>query len=96
MNLIEKKNYSKKILFANSFVNNLIKKSREKFFYIFNQHINLNSKSKILDVGTVDLIYDYENVLIHKYIYKKNISCLSNTSLNKLKKKISYDFNVRR
>jgi ubiquinone/menaquinone biosynthesis C-methylase UbiE len=87
VNLIEKKNYSKKILFANSFVNNLIKKSREKFFYIFNQHINLNSKSKILDVGTVDLIYDYENVLIHKYIYKKNISCLSNTSLNKLKKK---------
>ena len=87
MNLIEKKNYSKKILFANSFINNLIKKNREKFFYIFNQHINLNSKSKILDVGTVDLIYDYENVFIHKYIYKKNISCLSNTSLNKLKKK---------
>lgn len=87
MNLIEKKNYSKKILFANSFVNNLIKISREKFFYIFHQHINSNSKSKILDVGSVDLIYDYENVFIHKYKYKKNISCLSNTSLNKLKEK---------
>jgi ubiquinone/menaquinone biosynthesis C-methylase UbiE len=87
VDLIEKKNYSKKILFGNSFVNNLIKKSREKFFYIFKQHINFNSNSKILDVGSVDLIYKYENIFIHKYIYKKKISCLSNTSLKKLKKK---------
>ncbi len=78
MDLIEKKNYSKKILFGNSLVNNLIKKAEEKFFqYIFKQHINFNSNSKILDVGSVDLIDKYENVFIHKYIYKKKISCLS-------------------
>lgn len=87
MNSIEYKNYSKKSIFLNNFINNLIKKNREKFFEIFNKHIYFDLNSKVLDVGSVDLRHEYENVFIRKYSYKKNISCLSNTSLYNLKKK---------
>jgi hypothetical protein len=78
--------YSKKFIFFKKFFDNVLLFYRLKIFNIFKQKIFFDSNTKILDVGTVSLLDNSENVFIHKYPYKKNVTCLSNQDCSELLK----------
>lgn len=78
--------YSKKFIFFKKFFDKVLLFYRLKIFFIFKQKIFFDSSTKILDVGTVSLLDHSENVFIHNYPYKKNITCLSNQDCSELLK----------
>ena len=78
--------YSKKFIFFKNFFDKVLLFYRLKIFIIFKQKIFFDSSTKILDVGTVSLLDNSENVFIHKYPYKKNVTCLSNQDCSELLK----------
>ena len=78
--------YSKKFIFFKNFFDKVLLFYRLKIFSIFKQKIFFDSYTKILDVGTVSLLDNSENVFIHKYPYKKNVTCLSNQDCSELLK----------
>jgi hypothetical protein len=83
----------KKILYGGGSDFNLVfffflKLCREKIYKNFNKKIsNFKLINKILDIGTSPVDNEYQNYLIHKYPYKRKITCVSNVKLNKIKKK---------
>lgn len=83
----------KKILYGGGSDFNLVfffflKLIREKIYKIFNKKIsNFKLVNKILDIGTSPIDNEYQNYLIHKYPYKRNITCASNVKLYKIKKR---------
>lgn len=81
------KNYAYEYGSFQNFLKKVLINQRKKFYKIFCREINFNSKSKILDVGTTNTKNDYDNLLIRYYPFKKNLTCLSNQSLDLVKKK---------
>jgi len=83
----------KKILYGGGSDFNLVfffflKLCREKIYKNFNKKIsNFKLINKILDIGTSPVDNEYQNYLIHKYPYKRKITCVSNVKLNKIKKR---------
>jgi len=84
--LFSSASYSKKFIFFKNFFDKVLLFYRLKIFIIFKQKIFFDSSTKILDVGTVSLLDNSENVFIHKYPYKKNVTCLSNQDCSELLK----------
>ena len=65
-----------------------LKLCREKIYKNFNKKISdFKLVNKILDIGTSPVDNEYQNYLIHKYPYKRKITCVSNVKLNKIKKR---------
>lgn len=83
----------KKILYGGGSKFNVVfffflKLCREKIYVNLNEKIsNFKIINKILDIGTSPVNDEYQNYLIHKYPYKKKITCVSNVKLNKIKKR---------
>jgi SAM-dependent methyltransferase len=83
----------KKILYGGGSDFNLVfffflKLIREKIYKIFNKKIsNFKLVNKILDIGTSPIDNEYQNYLIHKYPHKRNITCVSNIKLYKIKQR---------
>ena len=63
------------------------KKNREIFYNYFKNSIFIDINKNILDVGTTDIVNEYENIFLQKYPYKEKITCLSNQELLEVKKK---------
>lgn len=80
-----KVNYGRNFLYLNSLYSFFIKKKRDEIFEILKKNFKLYKSTKILDVGTTPSLEPHENMIINKFKWKKNISCLSNQSLKKLK-----------
>jgi ubiquinone/menaquinone biosynthesis C-methylase UbiE len=83
----EKLNYWKKIYLLDSFFKKILKKYRLDFFKTFEENIVYDNSSRILDVGTSEVINETDNLFIQLYKYKKNITCLSKQDLKKIKTK---------
>ena len=65
-----------------------LKLCREKINKNFNKKISdFKLINKILDIGTSPVDNEYQNYLIHKYPYKRKITCVSNVKLNKIKQR---------
>jgi hypothetical protein len=83
----------KKILYGGGSDFNLVfffflKLCREKIYKNFSKKIsNFKIVNKILDIGTSPVDNEYQNYLIHKYPYKRKITCVSNVKLNKIKER---------
>lgn len=83
----------KKILYGGGSDFNLVfffflKLCREKIYKNFNKKISdFKLVNKILDIGTSPVDNEYQNYLIHKYPYKRKITCVSNVKLNKIKQR---------
>lgn len=78
--------YSKKFILFNNFFDKMLLFYRLKIFNIFKTKIIFDLNTKILDVGTVSLLDSSENVFIHQYPYKYNLTCLSNQDCSELLK----------
>ena len=78
-------NYGRNFLYLNSLYSFFIKKKRNEIFEILKKNFKLYRSTKILDVGTTPSLEPHENMILNKFKWKKNISCLSNQSLKKLK-----------
>ncbi len=85
--MINKKNYTSNIIGFNNLINKIIKKNREKIFQIFEEHIEYNKKSKILDVGTTPILEPHENMIFYQYRFKNQITGFSNQNCDILKKR---------
>tara|TARA_B100001769_G_C21975401_1_gene524609 strand:- start:116 stop:802 length:687 start_codon:yes stop_codon:yes gene_type:complete len=83
----EKLNYWKKIYLLDSIFKKILKKYRLDFFKTFEENIIYDNSSRILDVGTSEVINETDNLFIQLYKYKKNITCLSKQDLKKIKTK---------
>jgi ubiquinone/menaquinone biosynthesis C-methylase UbiE len=64
-----------------------LNKYRRKIHSIFLKSFLFTKKTTIIDIGTTQLLDEYENVLLKEYKYKNNITCFSNQDLKYLKKK---------
>ena len=64
-----------------------LNKYRSKIHNIFLESFVFTKKTKIIDIGSTQLLDEYENILVKKYKYKNNITCFSNQNLINLKKK---------
>ena len=65
-----------------------LKLCREKIYQNLNKKIyKFNITDKLLDIGTSPVNNKYQNYLIHKYPYKKKITCASDLQLKEIKKK---------
>ena len=64
-----------------------LNKYRSKIHNIFLESFVFTKKTKIIDIGSTQLLDEYENILLKKYKYKNNITCFSNQNLINLKKK---------
>ena len=82
-----KVNYGRNFLYLNSIYSYFIRKKRLEIFNILKKNFKLSKSTKILDVGTTPSLKPHENVLLNNIKWKKNISCLSNQNLRKLKNK---------
>jgi hypothetical protein len=78
-----KKTYWKKILFLDFFLLNILKYNRLKIQQIFEKNIKFKN---LLDVGTTPVFDEYNNILLHSFKNKKNITSLSNLDCSSLKK----------
>ena len=78
-------NYGRNFLFLNSLYSYFIKNKRDEIFRNHRSKFKFNKKTKLLDVGTTSSLDEHENVILKKFKWKKNISCLSNQNLKKLK-----------
>jgi|TARA_B110000483_G_C18206130_1_gene547743 ubiquinone/menaquinone biosynthesis C-methylase UbiE len=81
------KNYWVSLPFINKFFQKILKKNREIFYNYFKNSIFIDINKNILDVGTTDIVNEYENIFLQKYPYKEKITCLSNQELLEVKKK---------
>ena len=81
-----KKTYWKKILFLDFFLLNFLKYNRLKIQQIFEKNIKFKN---LLDVGTTPVFDEYNNILLHSFKNKKNITSLSNLDCSPLKKKFT-------
>lgn len=79
-------NYSKKFFFLQNFFDTRLLFYRLKIYNIFKEKIFFNTKTKVLDVGTVSLTSKNENVFIHQYPHKNQITCLSDQDCSSLLK----------
>ncbi len=84
--LIKCISYSKKFLIFKNFFEKILLIYRLKIFDVFKNHIFFDANSKVLDVGTVSLLDKNENVFIHQYPFKNNITCLSDQDCSELLK----------
>ena len=64
-----------------------LNKYRSKIHNIFLESFVFTKKTRIIDIGSTQLLDGYENILLKKYKYKNNITCFSNQNLKNLKKK---------
>lgn len=78
-------NYGRNFLYLNSIYFFLIKKKRDEIFEILKKIFKFKKSTKILDVGTTPSLDPHENMILNNFKSKKNISCLSNQNLKKLK-----------
>jgi hypothetical protein len=78
------KTYWKKIFFFDSFLLKILKYNRLKIQQIFEKNIKFKN---LLDVGTTPLFDEYNNILLHSFKNKNNITSLSNLDCSSLKKK---------
>jgi hypothetical protein len=78
--------YWKKILFLDFFFLNILKYNRRKIQCIFEKKIKFKS---LLDVGTTPVFDEYNNILLHSFKKRKNITSLSNLDCSSLKKKFT-------
>ena len=78
------KTYWKKIFFFDSFLLKILKYNRLKIQRIFEKNIKFKN---LLDVGTTPLFDEYNNILLHSFKNKNNITSLSNLDCSSLKKK---------
>jgi hypothetical protein len=88
-----KKNYWVTIKYLDSILKDFLYKNRIKIYKIFRKHIIQNKKNLLIDIGTSPIIDKSENVILKKYKFKENITCLSNQNCNILKaryKKIKF------
>ena len=83
-NYIQK--YWKKILFLDFFFLNILKYNRQKIQCIFEKKIKFKS---LLDVGTTPVFDEYNNILLHSFKSRKNITSISNLDCSSLKKKFT-------
>ena len=81
----EKLNYWKKIYFFDFYFKKILKTYRLGFFKTFNEHIFYDQNTKVLDIGTSEIINETDNLFLKLYKYKKNITCLSLQNLKKVK-----------
>jgi ubiquinone/menaquinone biosynthesis C-methylase UbiE len=79
-----KKTYWKKILFLDSFLLKILKYNRLKIQQIFEKNIKFK---KLLDVGTTPIFDEFNNILLHSFKNRNNITSLSNLNCSVLKKK---------
>ena len=82
-----KVNYGRNFLYLNPIYSYFIQKKRLEIFNILKKNFKINKSTKILDVGTTPSLEPHENVILNNIKWKKNISCLSNQNLRKLKNK---------
>ncbi len=80
-------NYGRNFLFLNSLYSYFIKNKRDEIFRKHKSKFKFNKKTKLLDVGTTSSLDEHENIILKKFKWQKNISCLSNQNLKNLKKK---------
>ena len=78
------KNYWVYLPFVNKFFKKILKKNREIFFGYFANSFEISEKYSVLDVGTTDIVDNFENIFIQKYPHKKKITCLSNQKLKNI------------
>jgi hypothetical protein len=78
------KTYWKKILFFDSFLFKILKYNRLKIQQIFEKNIKFKN---LLDVGTTPIFDAYNNILLHSFKNRNNITSLSNLNCSVLKKK---------
>jgi hypothetical protein len=78
------KTYWKKILFFDSFLLKILKYNRLKIQQIFEKNIKFKN---LLDVGTTPIFDAYNNILLHSFKNRNNITSLSNLNCSVLKKK---------
>lgn len=76
--------YWKKILFLDFILLNILKYNRLKIQQIFEKNIKFKN---LLDVGTTPVFDEYNNILLHSFKNKNNITSLSNLDCSSLKKK---------
>ena len=84
---IDKKTYWLQLPYLDKIFKTILLKSRIKIFNIFLENIKFNKNSKILDVGTAPILESHENIIFHRYKWKKKITGFSNQNCNILKKK---------
>lgn len=75
--------YWKKIPFLDFFFLNILKYNRIKIQQIFDNKIKFKN---LLDVGTTPVFDEYNNILLHSFKNRKNITSLSNLDCSSLKK----------
>ena len=84
---IDKKTYWLQLPYLDKIFKTILLKSRIKIFNIFLENIKFNKNSKILDVGTAPILESHENIIFHRYKWRKKITGFSNQNCNILKKK---------
>lgn len=84
---INKKTYWLQLPYLDKIFKKILLKSRVKIFNIFLENIKFNKNSKILDVGTAPILETHENIIFHRYKWRKKITGFSNQNCNILKKK---------
>jgi len=77
--------YWKKILFLDFFFLNILKYNRIKIQQIFEKNIKFKN---LLDVGTTSVFDKYNNILLHTFKNRENITSLSNLDCSSLKKNL--------
>ena len=83
----EKKNYWKKTIFFESFLQKILLHNRIKILKIFQRVIKVKKNYKILDVGASPLDIESENLFLKKFKNHKYFTCLSNQNLDSIKNK---------
>ena len=78
------KNYS---TLNNKFYSSGLNKYRKKIFTIFLKSFDLKPTTKIVDIGSTEVLEAHENYLLHHYNYKSSLTCFSDQNLEKLKEK---------
>jgi|688.fasta_scaffold212880_2 ubiquinone/menaquinone biosynthesis C-methylase UbiE len=84
---INKKNYWVSIKFLDNILKIILHIYREKIYKIFSNNIPLKKNYKLIDIGTSPMLEKSENIILSKYKWKENITCLSDQNCNILKKK---------
>ena len=85
MQNIKKNTYWKKVFLLDNFFISQLYSNRKKIYKIFKNNIEVDTNTKILDVGTTPTLDYYENFFIHAYPWKNNITCLSDQDCSILK-----------
>lgn len=79
------KTYWKKILFLDSFLLKILKYNRLKIQHLFEKNIKFKN---LLDVGTTPIFDEFNNILLHSFKNRNNITSLSNLNCSVLKKNL--------